>query len=162
MTINYYLFVPLIPFVLGLLLKALLDFNLAIFIVKFFYWIPMRAIFRIKVHKISGKWQQTWINETSVKYPRQEDTTSEVKIRQFGKYCYAEFGSLNGNEHYYLFGEVLDKLIIGKWADRTTSLGYFGSFELRIVNNNRLEGIWLGHSNEQPDKINSNQWLWTR
>jgi hypothetical protein len=159
---DYHIFIPLIPFLLGLFLKTMLDFNLAVVMVRWLSWIPVRFIFRIKVPKISGKWSQQWINTTSSRYPRQNDTSSSARIWQFGKYCYAEFNSLEGNEYYYVFGEIIDRQIIGKWSDRKTLLGYFGAFELRIVDNNKLEGVWLGHSNATPNQINKDVWIWTR
>lgn len=160
MTIDYHIFIPLIPFVLGIFLKILLDFNLATFLVKYFFWIPMRPIFRLKVNDISGCWTQLWENEKSEKYKDEKDRKSMITIRQFGKYCYGEFKS--GKEKYYIFGEITDKTIIGKWADCISSLGYYGSFELRIVDNDNLKGVWLGHSNEDPSLLNSHEWKFWR
>lgn len=158
---NYQILTPLIPFTLGILLKTLLDFNLAKIIVKRLYWIPVRSIFRMKVHNISGIWEQVWENETSEKYSHKNTRKSKVEIKQFGKYCYGEFRSAN-DEEYYIFGEITDRYIIGKWSDCNTDLGYYGSFEFRIVDQNNLNGIWLGHSNNAPDQINTNIWNWTR
>ena len=59
---------PLVPFGLGIFFKVLLDFDLALWIVKYLYWIPMRWIFRTKPNKISGTWKQLWNNTTSAKY----------------------------------------------------------------------------------------------
>lgn len=158
---SYQIFVPLIPFALGIILKTLLDFNLALFVVKYFHKIPMRPIFRMKVYDISGKWKQMWDYDNPKKYASEEARKSSVTIKQFGKYCYGEFRASN-DEEYYMFGEVIGRNIIGKWADRTNELGYFGSFELRIINNVKMEGIWLGHSNETPEKINAYKWEWAR
>ncbi|WP_297100351.1 hypothetical protein [uncultured Draconibacterium sp.] len=153
--------IPLIPFVIGILLKVLLDFNLALFIVKNFYWLPVRTIFRTKPVDISGEWSQMWENEASEKYSGENGRKSNLSIKQFGKYIYGEFRA-NNDEQYYVFGEVIGKNIIGKWADKTNDLGYFGSFELRIIDSMKIEGIWLGHSNSKPDQINSNNWKWKK
>jgi hypothetical protein len=162
MQIDYHIFIPLIPFALGIFLKTLLDFNFAIKIVRWLHWIPVRSIFRLKVHNISGEWKQQWINTSSPRYPRESDTLSSAHIWQFGKYCYGEFNSLEGNEYYYFFGEIIDRQIIGKWSDRKTLLGYYGAFELRIVDENKLEGVWLGHSNTNPNQINKDRWIWNK
>ena len=158
---NYQIFIPLIPFALGILLKILLDFNLAFFVVKYFSWVPVRNIFRAKSEKVSGDWIQIWENETSEKYKAHETRKSKLKIRQFDKYIYGEFRS-NNDEEYYVFGEIIGKTIIGKWGDRESNLGYFGALELRIIDANNIKGIWLGHSNSEPEKINHNDWTWTR
>jgi len=41
---KYEIFTPLLPFVLGIIFKALLDFNIAFFIIKNFHWLPVRNI----------------------------------------------------------------------------------------------------------------------
>ena len=158
---NYNILTPLIPFALGILFKLLLDFNLAIYIVKYFHWIPVRSIFRNKPEKIAGDWTQMWENETSEKYKDESGRKSQFKIKQFGKYIYGEFRN-NNDEEYYVFAELIGKNIVGKWADKNSSLGYFGALELRIIDKNNINGIWLGHSNSKPDKINTNTWIWKR
>ena len=158
---NYNIFTPLIPFAIGILFKLLLDFNLAIYIVKKLHWIPVRNIFRNKPEEIDGDWTQIWKNVTSEKYKDESGRRSQLKIKQFGKYIYGEF-RINNDEEYYVFAELIGKNIIGKWADKNSQLGYFGSLELRIIDKNNIKGIWLGHSNVEPDKINSNDWLWIR
>jgi len=53
---NYQILTPLIPFTLGIILKTILDFNLAFFIVKYFYWVPVRWLFRqnLKIFQVTG------------------------------------------------------------------------------------------------------------
>lgn len=158
---NYHILTPLIPFGLGILLKVILDFNLAIFIVKYLYWIPVRSIYRTKPIDISGEWTQIWENDQSEKYKSEEGRKSRLIIKQFGKYIYGQFRA-NNDEEYFVFGEVIGKSVIGKWGDKTTELGYYGSYELRIVDSKNVEGVWLGHSNSLPNKINSNKWSWKK
>ncbi|MDR6159993.1 hypothetical protein QF023_003509 [Chryseobacterium sp. SLBN-27] len=84
-----------------------------------------------------------------------------LTIKQFGKYIYGEFRA-NNDEEYFVFGEIIGRNIIGKWGDRKNTLGYYGSYELRIIDTNNIEGIWLGHSNSKPNIINNNRWSWKR
>jgi len=66
------------------------------------------------------------------------------------------------DEEYFLFGKIKGRNIIGEWGDKNHSLGYFGAFELKIVDSENLSGIWLGHSHTRPDLINNNKWEWTK
>ena len=158
---DYHVLVPLIPFVLGIILKTILDFNLAYIVVKRCHWLPVRWLFRTKPEIISGKWTQLWENEVSDKYQDRAGRQSTLTLKQFGKYIYGEFRA-NNDEEYFVFGEIIGKNIIGKWGDRKNELGYYGSYELRIIDINNIDGIWLGHSNSQPNIINHNKWTWKR
>ncbi len=155
------LLTPLIPFTLGIILKTLLDFNLAFFVVKHFYWLPVRWLFRAKHENISGNWTQLWENINSEKYEEVAGRKSSLKLKQFGKYIYGEF-RVNNDEKYFVFGEIIGRNIVGKWGDVKNTLGYFGSYELRIVDSQNISGIWLGHSNSKPNIINHNNWSWTK
>lgn len=155
------LFVPIVPFVLGILFKTMLDFNLAIVMVKYFHWIPVRFLFRTKPFNISGIWIQTWQNAESTSYITDAVRTSELRIKQFGKYCYAEY-RIKNDELYYIFGEIKGNNIVGKWGDKKYELGYFGVFELRISNPTKIIGRWMGHSNKKPNQINSGEWKWAK
>lgn len=152
---------PLIPFALGIILKTILDFNLAFFVVKYFHWMPVRWLFRTKPEIISGQWAQLWENDISDKYQDKAGRQSSLILKQFGKYIYGEFRA-NNDEEYFVFGEIIGRNLIGKWGDRKNTLGYYGSYELRIIDSNNIDGIWLGHSNSQPNKINHNKWTWKR
>lgn len=158
---SYQILIPLIPFTIGVILKIILDLNLAYFIVKHFYWLPVRSIFRTKPENISGDWTQIWESSVSDKYQEPASRKSKLKLKQFGKYIYGEFRA-NNDEEYFVFGEIIGKNIIGKWGDKNNELGYFGSYELRIVDSQNIKGLWLGHSNSKPDIINSNSWVWTK
>ena len=137
---DYTLLTPLIPFLIGVLLKVVLDFKLGPYVVKCLYWIPVRSIFRMKVEDIAGDWQQVWSNELSVRYPAEQQRTSKMTIKQFGSFVYAEFRA-NNDEEYYLYGELIGRNIVGKWRDKKNDLGYFGAFEVRIMNNNNIHGL---------------------
>ncbi|WP_158861616.1 hypothetical protein [Lunatibacter salilacus] len=158
---DYHILIPLIPFILGIILKTILDFNLAFFVVKRCHWLPVRWLFRTKPETISGQWTQLWENEISDKYQDKAGRQSALILKQFGKYIYGEFRA-NNDEEYYVFGEIIGRNIIGKWGDRKNELGYYGAYELRIIDTNNIEGIWLGHSNPQPNIINHNKWTWKR
>ncbi len=158
---HYQILIPLIPFALGIILKTILDFNLAYFVVKYFYWMPVRWLFRTKPDEISGQWTQLWENDISDKYQDMAGRQSTLTLKQFGKYIYGEF-RVNNDEEYFVFGEIIGRNLIGKWGDRKNTLGYYGSYELRIIDSNNIEGIWLGHSNSKPNIINHNKWAWKR
>lgn len=158
---DYTLFTPLIPFVIGFILKTMLDRNLGAYLVKYLYWLPVRSIFRIKVEDISGEWKQVWDNTLSQRYPAEQARTSNMTIRQFGSYVYAEFRS-NNDEIYYIYGELIGRNIVGKWRDKKNNLGYFGAFEVRIMDSRHIQGIWCGHSNAKPEEIYVDAWKWTR
>lgn len=158
---DYNILLPLIPFFIGILLKTLLDFNLAFYLVKYLSWIPIRWLFRTKPPVIKGKWVQIWDNDISDKYSDLAGRKSNLEIKQLGKYIYGEFRA-NNNEEYFVFGEILGLNIIGKWGDKNNDLGYFGAFEMRIIDSENIKGLWLGHSTSQPDKINSNNWNWCK
>ena len=47
-------------FILILIIKILLDFRIAHWWIKYFYWLPVRNYFRIKPIELSGKWEEAW------------------------------------------------------------------------------------------------------
>src|SRR5690606_12973282 len=136
-------------FILGLIVKTLLDHNLALWIVKHLHRTPVRYIYRTNPNNISGDWEQTWTFENAVHvYTKDTERHSFTTIKQLGKYVYCEFYSRN--EKYYLFGEIKNNYVIGHWADLNDKLAYHGSFELRIIDSLEMEGKWLGHSKNNP------------
>lgn len=161
MAVEPSIFIPLIPFVIGIFFKILLDMNLALVLVKRFYWVPVRFLFRTKPFKVSGKWTQLWDNTVSEDYSTEDIRQSQLELKQFGKYCYAEY-RIKNDELYYIFGEIKGNNIIGKWSDKLNELGYYGVFELRIMNPEEINGMWMGHSNKNPEKINTGAWKWKK
>jgi hypothetical protein len=113
MDIEFQIFIPLIPFAIGILFKILLDFNLSIKLVKHLHKVPVRFLFRTKPFQVQGKWTQLWENRVSENYSAEEIRQSQLEIKQFGKYCYAEY-RINNDELYYIFGEIRGNNIIGK------------------------------------------------
>lgn len=150
---------PLIPLFFGMLIKIALDMNFGKFIVKWFYWVSFRGIFRTSINKVSGVYKQSWSLEKNNQYPLVSDRQSLIILKQLNNYCYGEFQAKNGLEKYYLFGEIIDRKIIGHWSDINSKLNYFGSFELTVINSKKLQGIWIGHSNNNPVEINQYAWI---
>lgn len=162
MNFDYTILIPLIPFVLGIILKVLLDLNLAPGLITILSYLPTRSIFRIKSPDISGTWFQLWESEDSEKYIPESSRKSKLEIRQFSKYFYGKFIS-NNDEHYAVFGEIKCGInLIGKWYDTKNDFGYYGAFELKIVDNTAIKGKWLGHSSSDLNIIKANDWTWTK
>lgn len=154
------IYAALIPFFLGLILKTLLDLNLGKIFVKLLYWISYRSIFRTSANKVSGIYKQSWTFKSDSKsYPLVSDRQSLITLKQLNNYCYGEFFAKDGKEKYYMFGEIIDRKIIGHWGDMNSKLDYFGSFELTIINSKKLQGTWIGHSNTNPVDINQHPWI---
>ncbi|WAC42241.1 hypothetical protein [Pedobacter sp. SL55] len=158
---NFEIYKPLIPFVLGLLLKIALDVNLGKCFVKFFFWISFRGIFRKTSVKVSGVYKQYWHIGKNERYPKVCQRQSLVTLKQLNNYCYGEFYAKEGLERYYLFGEIIDRKIIGHWSSYESKLDYFGSFELTILSSKKIKGVWIGHSSENPAVINQHDWMFT-
>lgn len=153
---DYKTYVALYVFVIGIFLKILLDLNLGLSIVKRFYWASFRGIFRSKTNKISGVYKQNWDFDNNTTFISKSDRQSLITIKQLNNYVYGEFQSRN--KTYYIFGEMINQRIIGHWADKKSKLGYFGSFQLTILDQERMEGYWVGHSTENPRNINNYKW----
>ena len=153
---DYRTYIPIYTFMLGIILKVLLDMNLGTKLIKYFYWASPRSIFRKNTNKISGIYKQYWQLKRNARYKKVGDRQSLITLKQFSNYCYGEFTAKN--DKYYLYGEIVDKKIIGHWSDVTNKVGYFGSFELSIIDKKNITGFWIGHSNTNPNKINIHQW----
>jgi hypothetical protein len=147
-----------LTFALGLVLQTLLDLHIAQFLVKYFWWLPVRNIFRTKPPRLGGVWEEYWDAETD-SFPDQRDRHGHVMLRQLGSYCYGEFFSKQIT--YCIFGQIQGAYIIGRWYDRADELGYFGSFQLTIVDSSNLHGRWFGHSKTRPG-IRHGEWTWKR
>jgi hypothetical protein len=149
-----------LAFVVGLIVKTLLDHNLAIWIVKYLNNTPVRFIYRTNPYKLSGDWEQCWDFENAVdSHMEAVERHSYTGIKQLGKYIYCEFYS--GNEKYFFFGEIKNNFVVGTWGDLKDKLAYHGVFDLRLVNSKEMVGKWVGHSKNQPN-INSDNWVWKK
>lgn len=142
-----------------LLVKTLLDFSLAHFIVKYFWWFPTRSIFRDAPTNLSGVWEQQWGAAGSSDFQNDIDRHSHLILRQFGRYCYAEYYSKGFL--YCLFGKIENAYLIGTWRDKKNKHSYFGAFQLRVVDGKILEGKYVGHS-RHTCVVQQDDWKWTK
>lgn len=149
----------LIAFAAGLVAKTLLDFNIAPFFVKWLWWVPVRNIFRERPVALAGRWEQTWEAGASKNFLDPKDRHAHPILRQFGSYCYAQFFS-KGVE-YCLFGRLNGSYLVGQWYAKKDPLGYFGAFQLRVVDSTTMEGKWIGHSKEST-QIRGDTWTWKK
>jgi hypothetical protein len=142
-----------------LIVKTILDFKLAPLFVKYFWWIPVRGMFRSKPINISGKWEQIWESAGSLGFSESSDRHSHPVIRQFGNYCYTEFQSKS--KTYVVFGKIINDYLVGDWYDINDSNGYFGAFQLQIVDSNSMKGRWIGHSKTKHE-VKGDEWTWSK
>lgn len=148
----------IIPFILLAIVKLLLDLQLAHKIVKYLSWVPTRWLSRTDPLCISGNWSHLWASDSS-NFPQTTDRKSETHLKQLDSYCYGEFTSKG--KRYVIFGRILNDYIVGNWYDLHDRKGYFGAFQLRIVDSNILQGRWIGHSKETVE-IRHGTWNWEK
>ena len=141
-----------------IVVRFLLDLELAPRSVKYFYWIPVRTVVRDKPLDLNGVWQQQWQGATT-SFQDSIDRFSSARIRQLWRYCYVEF-AVAGTD-YVLFGQIRGDYLIGTWVNATDDLGYFGSCQLEIVDSRTLKGRWIGHSKTSRE-IKHGDWDWNR
>lgn len=134
----------IVAFVLGVAIKSLLDLRLGVWIVRIFRFLPTRWLFRQKYPDLSGQWENIWEAGGSNSYSAEKDRHSHPVMLQFGPYIYAEF--INQQELFGFFGRISGEYIVGEWFHVVDSLGYFGAYQLKIINSSHLEGMWIGHS----------------
>ncbi|MGI2192709.1 hypothetical protein ACRN9V_14820 [Shewanella baltica] len=152
------IFNTVIAFALALFVKFLLDFKLALYIVKYLHFLPVRSFFRVKPVVLNGAWNQRWDVE-SANFSEENARQSFSSIRQFGSYCYSEFES--NKSIYVLFGRLDRDQLIGEWFDMNDPLGYSGSFHFIIKNQHHMEGMWIGNS-KTIVAVKSGTWRWTK
>lgn len=144
-------------FALGIIIKTILDLRLGIAMVKYLWWIRPRWIFGENPHSLAGTWDHVWHSGGSTEFARESDRHGHPRIRQLGSYCYAEF--ISKNKTYYFFGRVVGQYFVGEWFDLKDRAGYYGTFELRIINSDKMEGKWIGHSQKSPEiRVDSTYW----
>jgi hypothetical protein len=148
-----------IAFLFGVVLKLLLDFDLAQFLVKNFSWIPVRTIFRRKDIPLAGIWEENWESKSG-NYSDPKDRHSHPELKQLGPYCYAETWAKGRN--VCVFGKIRGDYLFGTWYDKNDEKRSFGVFHLRIVNADLLNGLWLGHATNEPLNINADTWQWNK
>ena len=147
------------PFIIVIIIKILLDFNLAKLVVRLFYWLPVRNYFRSKPHKISGEWEEHWELEGTKSFKDPNKRHSHPRIKQLDRYCFAEF--IANGKTYYVFGKVINDYFIGEWHDVNDPLGYFGTFHLLISDSDTMKGKWIGHSKE-IHSVREGNWNWNK
>jgi len=148
-----------VAFMAGIVVKGLLDLRLGTWIVRLFWWIPTRWLFRDSPPAISGQWENIWESGGSETYAAATDRHSHPVIWQFGRYIYAEFFSQG--RKFGFFGRISADYIVGEWFDVNDKWGYFGAYQLRMVDSNRMEGMWIGHS-KKSHGIRADKSVWTR
>jgi len=146
-------------FAAGIVVKTILDLRLGILMVKYLGWIRPRWIFGANPYELSGTWDQEWGSGGSVLFANDVDRHGHPKIWQLGSYCYVEF--ISKSKTYYCFGRVVGAYFIGEWFDVKDRTGYYGTFELRIVNSDQMQGKWIGHS-QTASEIRVDDWQWKR
>lgn len=154
-----HVFTTIAAFLAGIVVKTLLDLRIGLFIVKYFWWIRPRWIFGENPHALGGTWEHIWGAGGSELFAKDVDRHAHTDMRQLGSYCYAE--SIYQGRRYYFFGRVHGEHIVGEWFDLKDRAGYYGTFQLRVVNANRLEGLWMGHS-QSSHTIRSDSSVWNR
>lgn len=142
-----------------LVVNYLLDLTLACWIVKYFWWLPVRKVMRDKPPLLAGQWEQVWSSGGSVSFSLENDRHSYLEMRQFGRYLYAEYHAKRRT--YFFFGRIKGHYVVGSWSDREDELGYFGAVQLRISNSDLLEGMYVGHSNK-TGSVGAAEWRWSR
>ncbi len=146
-----------VSLVVGIVLRTVLDLRLGIAIVKYFWWVRPRWIFGENPHGLGGTWDHVWDPGGSVGFANAADRHGHPTIRQLGSYCYAEF--ISKGKTYYFFGRVVGQYFVGEWFDLKDRSGYYGVFELRILNSNTMEGKWIGHSQTTADiRVDDSHW----
>lgn len=148
-----------ITFVVLIILKVLLDMRLLQFFVKYFSWLPLRNYFRDKPVSISGQWEQTWDSAGSQSFESSTDRHGHPKVKQLGSYCYAEF--ISKGVTYAVFGRIINNYFVGDWYDKNDSLGYFGAFQLEVIDSKAMEGRWVGHS-KTVHEVKGDEWNWKK
>lgn len=147
------------PLLILMLIRLLLDLEIAWVLVKRLSWIPVRSWFRLKIVDLEGEWMQHWQIQNSSNFPESTDRHSSAKIWQLGVYCYAEFHS--GGRKYVIFGRVKNAYITGTWHDKSDDIGYYGAFQLWIRDSRSLSGTWLGFSKTRVEVV-SHAWEWAK
>ena len=151
--------VTLLSLFLVLLLRQLLDAKLFPKVVKLLHWIPVRTIVRSRQPNLNGFWDHEYDidNYAQADYLNRNENR---KIYQFWNYIYCTF--IADGEKYFIFGTISDNYINGVWQQKKMKFGaYTGSFQFKIVTQDKLEGRWIGFSASES-VIRHGAWKWNR
>lgn len=146
-------------FLLGIVVKTVLDLRTGLFIVKYFSWICPDRLFRDNSYKLSGIWEHVWSSGRSEAFENPLDRHSHSKLYQLGPYCTAEF--IAKRHTYIFFGKLRGEYLVGEWFNKQDRAGYYGAFQLRVLDSSHLDGMWIGHS-KTVNKIRVDSFKWTR
>ncbi len=111
-------------------------------------------------HLLDGRWTVTWdTKEKTTHFTQKYDRISQAKLIMFGEFMYIRCtfkdSTKNCYNEYCFFGIVDQDYVKGHWYDVKHARGYFGVFQMKIIDENELSGCWLGHSkNSISSKIN--------
>jgi hypothetical protein len=142
-----------------LALRLLLDLEMGIWVVRILHRIPMRGLFRHRYVSLKGDWEHVWEGETG-NYLMDTDRHGQHYMYQLFRWVYA--GTRSRGKVFAAFGRIQGDYLIGRWYDKNDENGYFGAFQLRIVDGRNLKGKWIGHSKQNPALIRSGDWSWTK
>ncbi len=147
-------------FVAGIIVKLILDLNLAPILVKWLSYINLvsRAIFRNIPPSLSGSWDVYWKSD-SKDFKESADRKKTAKIYQFSNYTFCEYEAKDRT--YCFFAKCKNTYLTGNYWDKKDPLGYHGAFQLKIVNSEKMVGRWAGHSNKSSE-INTNSYIWEK
>jgi len=161
MEFNFMSFVSgVLIFVGGIVVKLVLDLNLAPMLVKWLSYINLvsRTIFRSMPPSLSGNWEVYWESD-SIDFPNSSERTKKAKIYQFANYTFCEYEA--GERLYCFFARSKNTYLTGNYWDKKDPLGYHGAFQLKIVNSDKMVGRWAGHSNKGIE-INTDTYIWEK
>ena len=142
-----------------LTLRVLLDLEVATWLIRALHWVPTRAIFRHKYPRIDGSWEHIWDGDFG-RFSKAEGRHGNHTNFQLFRWVYA--ATRSQGRVFTAFGRIQGDYLIGRWYDQHDDLGYFGAFQLRIVDGDSLDGIWTGHSKQNPALIRNGTWKWTK
>jgi hypothetical protein len=142
-----------------LFIRALLDLEIGLWVIRLLHWVPTRWIFRHRYFLLSGTWEHNWDGDTG-RFAQTNQRHGHHDMRQFFRWTYARTRS--DGKVFTAFGRIQGGYLLGRWYDEYDELGYFGAFQLRIVNSDELEGKWIGHSKQNPAEIRYGTWRWKR
>ena len=107
-----------------LLLRALLDLEMGIWVVRLLHWIPTRWLFRHQYVKLKGNWDQIWGGDFG-RFDKEIDRHGQHFTYQLFRWVYA--GTRSQGTVFSAFGRIQGDYLIGRWYDNRDDAGYFGA-----------------------------------
>ena len=103
-----------------LLLRALLDLEMGIWVVRLLHWIPTRWLFRHQYVKLKGNWDQIWGGDFG-RFDKEIDRHGQHFTYQLFRWVYAETRSQGAV--FSAFGRIQGDFLIGRWYDNRDDAG---------------------------------------